>query len=61
MAMHARPKVEESFNLIYDLIGPILQDSISIFVSTFIAFFIFNKLCHYWGGIEITLKEKQPL
>ncbi len=41
----------------YDLIGPLLWGAFQIFVSTFIAFFLFNKLCHYWGGIEFELSE----
>jgi len=51
-----RPKVE-NIDPFYDLIGPFLEGAFSIFVSTFIAFFLFNKLCHYWGGIEFELSE----
>lgn len=51
-----RPKVE-NVDPFYDLIGPLLEGTFTIFVSTFIAFFLFNELCHYWGGIEFELSE----
>lgn len=51
-----RPKIE-NINPFYDVIGPLLEGTFSTFVSTFIAFYLFNKLCHYWGGIEFELSS----
>jgi len=58
--VHGGPEVEKGFHLVSDVIGPLLEGTVSIFVSTFIAFFIFNKLCHYWGGIEFDLEKIMP-
>jgi fatty-acid desaturase len=52
-----KPGEHQNVDPFYDLIGPLLEGTFQIFVSTFIAFFLFNKLCHYWGGIEFELSE----